>query len=295
MVDTSKCYALVRGRAMRVTRLDGCGAVILGPDSTAVSEGFITVALTANTDEGTAISVANAAGKICILDEPCPQFTGYTAEIAFCGVDPDLYRLMTNQPIVLDAAGVGVGFKMNSGVDACDAGFALELWSNVPAAVCEPGAGTQYGYMLVPFLRGGIIGDFTVGNDAVNFTLSGAASKDGTMWGVGPYDVMFDENAVEGPLLEALDTKDHLFVSLTSVPPPDPGCGAQELGVPATGATAGTPGSLTPTNSYPPEDFAGADDLTASPTTAWTTGQYIRLGDGTLAHWTGTAWATGVA
>ena len=31
MVDTSKCFSLVRGRAMRVTRLDGCGAVVLGP------------------------------------------------------------------------------------------------------------------------------------------------------------------------------------------------------------------------------------------------------------------------
>ncbi|HEY5421314.1 MAG TPA: hypothetical protein VIL10_11295, partial [Marmoricola sp.] len=180
-----KKFALVRGRVMRVTRLDGCGGVVLGPDSVVTSDGFITVGLTANTDEGTTISVTNAAGKICILDQPCPQFTGYTAEVAFCGVDPDLYNLMTGQPVVLDANDDAVGFKMNSGVDACDSGFALEVWSNVPQAACEPGAEAQYGYMLIPFLRGGIIGDFTIGNDAVNFTLSGAASKDGSQWGVG--------------------------------------------------------------------------------------------------------------
>jgi hypothetical protein len=125
MADTSKCFALVRGRAMRVTRLDGCGAPVLGPDSVAVSDGFITVALTANTDEGTAISVTNAAGRICILDEPCPQFTGYTAEVAFCGVDPELYNLMSAQPAIRDASGAAIGFRMNSGIDACDAGFAL--------------------------------------------------------------------------------------------------------------------------------------------------------------------------
>jgi len=290
-----KKFALVRGRVMRVTRLDGCGAVVLGPDSVVTSDGFITVGLTANTDEGTTISVTNAAGKICILDQPCPQFTGYTAEVAFCGVDPDLYNLMTGQPVVLDAADEAVGFKMNSAVDACDSGFALEVWSNVPSAACEPGAEAQYGYMLIPFLRGGIIGDFTIGNDAVNFTLSGASSKDGSQWGVGPYDVVFDDTNVPSPLLEAIDTNDHLLVTLTSVAPPEPSDGGEELGTPATGADAGSPGTYTPANSYGPETLADLTGVTASPNTAWTTGQYVRLRDGSLAHWTGSAWAAGAA
>ena len=33
--------------------------------------------------------------------------------------------------------------------------------------------------------------------------------------------------------------------------------------------------------------------LTASPTTAWTTGQYVLLRDGSMAHWAGTAWVAG--
>ena len=99
MADNSKCFSLVRGRVMRVTRLDGCGAVVLGPDSQVVSDGFISVALTAQTDEGTAISVTNAAGKVCISDEPCPTFTGYDIAVEFCGVDPALIDIMTGQPI----------------------------------------------------------------------------------------------------------------------------------------------------------------------------------------------------
>jgi hypothetical protein len=289
----SKCFALVRGRAMRVTRLDGCGAVVLGPDSQVVSDGFITVALTANTDEGTTISVTNAAGKVCILDEPCPQFTGYTAEVAFCGVDPDLYKLMTGQPVILNAAGEAVGFKMNSSVDACDSGFALEVWSNVPAAVCEEGEGQQYGYFLIPFLRGGVIGDFTIGNDAVNFTLAGASSKDGNAWDTGPYNVVPAAGGAPGKLLDGLDPMDHLHVQLTSIAPPAATCGGAALGVPATTATAGTPGTYTPANSYGPANFTSMAGLTASPTGTWTSGQYIVLGDGSLAHWNGTAWTTG--
>src|SRR5215471_8172690 len=61
----------------------------------------------------------------------------------------------------------------------------------------------------------------------------------------------------------------------------------------ATGATAGTPGTFTPAGAQAPANLAAMTGLTASPATAWTTGQYVVLGDATSAHWTGTAWAAG--
>ena len=79
MPDTSKCFSLVRGRVLRVTRLDGCGGILLGPTAAVVSKGFITVGFTAQTEEGTAISVSNANGDICISDTPAPKFTGMSA------------------------------------------------------------------------------------------------------------------------------------------------------------------------------------------------------------------------
>lgn len=300
MVDTSKCFSLIRGRAMRVTRLDGCGAVVLGPDSTVVSDGFISIALAAQTDEGTTISITNAAGKVCISDVPCPLFTGYDVTVEFCGVDPDLIKLMTGQPMVTDGATPtpqNVGFRMNTAIDACASGFALEVWSQVPAAVCAPGAGQSYGYFLIPFLKGGIIGDFTIGNDAVNFTLSGAKSKDGSAWGVGPFNVVAaPTTGIASPLGVAIDPKDHLHVQLTTIAPPavDP-CGAQAVGVVATSATAGTPGAYLPANSYGPANLAAATGLTASPATAWTAGQYVKTRDGALMHWSSSAWVAGAA
>lgn len=296
MVDTSKCFSLVRGRVMRVTQLDGCGAKVLGPTAQIVSDGFISVALAAQTDAGTEISVTNAAGNVCILDSPCPKFTGYEVTIEFCGVDPDLYRLLTGQTMELDGDGLGVGFRMNTGVDACATGFALELWSNVPSAACAPGSGVSYGYFLIPFLKGGIIGDFTIANDAVNFTLTGAKSKDGSAWGVGPYNVVKSAIGADSPLLVAVDPKDHLVMELTPVAPPvDAGCGAQPLGVPATSAVAGIPATYSPVNSYGRATFALMTGLTASPSTAWTTGQYALNRDGSKGYWNGTAWVAGVA
>jgi hypothetical protein len=63
----------------------------------------------------------------------------------------------------------------------------------------------------------------------------------------------------------------------------------------ATGATAGIPGTWTPTNSDPPNKFTVMNTITASPATAWTTGQYVTLGDGSFAHWGGAAWTSGKA
>lgn len=74
-------------------------------------------------------------------------------------------------------------------------------------------------------------------------------------------------------------------------------------GGPATGATAGIPGTWTPTGSTPPATpadlIAGVPNaVTASPATAWTTGQYVQTGlAGTTgrAFWNGTAWVQGTA
>lgn len=290
---------LVRGRAMRATRTNGCGVPQPGPDSVVTSEGFITVGLTSNTEAGEAISVTNAAGKVCISDTPTPKFVNYGVEITFCGVTPELVNLLTGQPVVMNAAGTeAVGFRQNSKVDVDLVGFALELWTGVATVECSDTGDPEYGYLLLPFIKGGVIGDLTVENGAINFTLSGAQTRDGSGWGVGPFDVVRDENGVEAPLNEPIDSGDHLHLEITSVPPPDvTDESAQPLGTEATGATAGTPGEFTPENSYGPMTLADlqASSIVADPATAWTTGQSIVLRDGSRAHWDGSAWVAGAA
>lgn len=66
--------------------------------------------------------------------------------------------------------------------------------------------------------------------------------------------------------------------------------------VAAAGATGVTsPGSFTPPGAMAPPDLAGMAGITASPATAWAPGQYVVLGDGSQAHWDGTAWVAGPA
>lgn len=298
MVDSSKCFPLIRGKMARITRLDACGARVLGATSQVVTKGFVTVQLSAQTEEGEAIKVTNMNGDLCINDTPAPDFTGYNVEVNFCGVNPDLINMMSGMPIVYDSQAVpqGVGFRMNTGVDLGGQGFALELWSAVPGVACVGGA-SSYGYMLIPFLQGGILGDFTIENGPVSFTMTGAKTKDGNSWGVGINNVTTNNTGVATPLKTALDPLDHLHLELVTVAPPADVCGAIPLGVPATTATqvAGTAATLTPANSYAPKNFAALTNTnpTASPATNWTTGSYLLLGDGSKANWNGTAWAIG--
>lgn len=64
----------------------------------------------------------------------------------------------------------------------------------------------------------------------------------------------------------------------------------------ATGASPGTgSGTYTPAGASPPANFAALSTVTASPATAWTSGQRILLADGTTAYWNGTAWVAGTA
>lgn len=290
-----QCFSMVRGRVMRVTRLDGCGRVKAAGCSAITSEGFVSIAFTANIDEGEEISVVNAGGKTCVKDTPVPRLSNYTLVVTFCEVSPELYAMLTGQRVVFNADGDAVGFRVNTDVDPSDSGFALEVWSNVPGVAC--GAATDqgtFGYTLVPFVQGGVLGDFTIENNAVTFTVSNASTKSGGSWGVGPYDVVDDGGTASG-LLEPIGSADHLHVQLTTIAPPAPGCSCASSGSPATGATAGTPGTWTPVDTYAPDSFADLDPITASPATAWTTGQYVVLGDGSQAHWNGTDWVSGAA
>jgi hypothetical protein len=295
----------LRGRVMRVTKLDGCGNVVLGPDSKVVSDGFISIALTPNVLAGEAIQLDNAWGERVIDDVPVPRFVNFTEEFSFIGVNPSLLTLMTGMPVVKDAAGTAiVGFDIDSEIDVSLLGFAVEFWTGVGGDVCVGGASQEWGYGLLPFNKGGTIGAVTVANAAINFTVTGAQSKKGNHWGVGPYTVVEGVGGVPGPLNVALPTTRHLRMLTTSVTPPTATDGSPSaVGVPATGAVAAT-GASTPTNSYFPDTLAnlisGASGphgvaVTASPNTAWTTGQKITLRDGTTAHWSGTAWVAGPA
>lgn len=225
----TKCYAQVRGRVIRVTRLDACGNPDPGASAVVVSKRISSVSIDEVTEEGTNIRERNFGDELCVVDDSFTSILGYTADIALCGVDPDLVSLLTGQPVVKNAAGDVVGFDATTDVDLDGFGFALEVWSKIAGSACDVSGNRQWGYTVFPFLKGGRLGGFSFENGQVQFTITGAQTRDGNGWGAGPYDVDRDIANAPSPLTTALGENTHYRNVLVSLDPPAASCGAFSL------------------------------------------------------------------
>lgn len=225
----TKCFTVVRGKRLRITRTDECGAPPPDetPDSLVVTKGFITVELSSVVAEGTDIEQMNADGDLCVSDRSRDQFRRWDLSIEFCEVDPAILAMITNVTLEEDWDGNVVGIRQPEGstVDS----FALELWTGVPGTDCLPGEDATYGYLLLPFVIGGTLGDITVENGNTTFTVS-AFTRGGGNWDVGPYDVVpEDAQNTPGRLDTPVGAGEHMILRTTTIEPPDPVCGAQPM------------------------------------------------------------------
>lgn len=289
------CYPMIRGRRFRFTALDGCGRRKTGACVSIVSDGIVTASITSRTEDAEAVTVVNSNGRRVVNDVGTPSFSGHGAEIALAEVNPDLIGMLSgNRVIYHPGTGAAVGFRTSTKIDLSQTGFALEIWTDVPGVVCDDvEAQGAWGYILIPFLSGGVLGDFEIGNAAVNFTISGAATKDSAGWGAGPYNVVLDAVGAPSPLWEPMESHEPMQVIVTNLAPPEAGCSCAGQGIVPLTAIAGIPGTFGPTDAYTPVSYEALDNLTASPAVAWTTGQYVKAENGDEAYWSGTVWMPG--
>lgn len=227
----TQCTPFAQGRRLRVTRLDRCGnPATTDPCGQVVSKGFVQVSVSSTTEAGVQIAPVNAGGELCYRVRAPEIFLGHELSIEFCEVDPSLMTIVTNSNPVLDYAGDIVGFQTVEG--SAVGGYALEVWMGVPGIDCPPEGENpvdSLGYVLFPWIVPGALGDFTIGNDAINFTVAGTTKGNGG-WGVGPYDVVAsDVDNTPSPLLEALPNDVHAHIQWTSVTAPDEFCGCEEI------------------------------------------------------------------
>lgn len=188
---TTRTFAPLLGKRIRVTTLDECGntPAVGTADSVLATNGFVTVTLSSEVEDGVEIITKKADGSLCVNERFADSFKRFTVEMEFCGVNPSLLGLVSNAVPYENYAGEVAGFTVPEGT--LSTFFALELWTGLANAVCVPGAESASGYLLLPFVAGGVLGDIEItGEDAVTFSMSGAYTKGGNQWGVGPYDVV---------------------------------------------------------------------------------------------------------
>jgi hypothetical protein len=242
-----------------------------GEFSQAVSKSWASVAYTVNTIDTDGIDQRNADGTPAIFENGTSKFGSFAVEAVFNKVDPEFFELVTKQRVYRDAAGEPIGFAINADTDTLIEGFALELWAGAPAGDCNSGA-EEFGYFLAPFIKGARLGDYTIENGAVTFTITGGTTRSGTGWGVGPYNVV-KAAGVDSKLPSALLPGDHKLMIWTTTPPPTIYYGARPVlnpaNIPAMTALVAVKGANAQTASF---TFTGA--TAANPI-------YIDFGDGT--------------
>lgn len=220
------CFTPILGKRIRVTRLDDCGNVpgSAVDDSFIATDGFISVNITAETEDGAEIITKKANGMFCVNEKQANSLKRLNLEVEFCGVNPSLLAMMTNAEEYLGDGSDVNGITVAEGTISKK--FAFELWTGISGGACAPGAEAS-GYLLLPFVNAGLVGDLTIdGENSVSFMMTGGYTKGGNAWGVGPFDVI---GAVPGPLPTALDPLDHLLLVDTSVAPPPDACDPQPM------------------------------------------------------------------
>lgn len=185
----TKCYAQVRGSALRVTKLTSVGSAT-DPIQYAVSKSASRVVVNEvsedNLNEMVRSDVTARDERRLFLSKP-GNTVRYTADVDFIRVDPGVLTLVSGVPLVLNAHGDVVGFDSKTKLRAVS--FGLEVWTRLAGAECTLSGEREWGYTALPFLRGGYLSGFEFANGLVSFNLRGAQTRKVSRWGVGPFDL----------------------------------------------------------------------------------------------------------
>lgn len=269
---------IIKGHKLRATRVGRCGLPLPGPRNTFVTKGFIEFQLERETSDGDDIEMKNASGEVCATDRTDDQFKRYNLTLSLCGIHPEFLNLMTDQAMVTGADGEVDGILTQTGGSG-NASFALELWAGTGGGddceapdddaifdTIEGGEAWEGWYLLLPWVRGAVLGDLTVnGTDAAEINVT-AYTGAGAHWGRGPYNVVEGADGEAGRLNAPIPQRTHMLLQRTTVKPPKETNGLQQLTLPQPyfGANAVDKGESVPTEAPGNAGAAGGDDDTAS-------------------------------
>lgn len=233
-------FPVVKGLAARFTKINSCGLPIAGPGNRLVTKGFVSVNLTPVMKDAEELEQNNAEGKVCFAERTPPIRKRYNVAVELCGVDPDLFGMLTAWEKVTDHDDVAIGIRDQEDVDA-DYGVAIEVWTggksddDCPAPSLDDifsmgSSGRKHGYFLLGATEF-TLGDIPIGSQVSTFTLSGITIPM-LHWGRGPYNVAgIDATGTPGRLLVPTSKKEHFTVFRTPVAPPEPTDGAVPLAI----------------------------------------------------------------
>lgn len=218
----TKILKSIKGKTVRITRLDDCGNPESGSCSSLVSDCFVSVTISGEVEAGDEFLVKNAWGDFCINDKDTDRLKWANVSINFAEINPDALDILSNaSPVISGSDTIGATF----GTTGNESAFALEVWTKRTGVDCAAGD-PEWGYFVVPFVKNGRIdGDITIENAALTMTVIGQGFAAPASWGATPYD--------ENPFVEEFPAGELFGMVITDVQPPADTGGCVALVVPS--------------------------------------------------------------
>ena len=225
----TRCFKPIFGKRIRVSKMNSCCTPVTGGScAEIITDGFISLSLSSETEDGSEVVKKKADGGLCINHKSPDAFKRFTLEMEFCGVDPDLLSFMTNMNPYLGSTGDTIGATAFEGT--VDDKFGLEIWTGLAGASCPTGVQEASGYIVLPCVNAGVLGDIEVtGEDSVSFSMQGAYTVSGNAWGVGLHNVLLNGALQPVKLPTPLLPTEPLLIVETGVSPPASACGCRSF------------------------------------------------------------------
>lgn len=214
----AECISPIQGSLARIVRLDACGIPVTGAGSLIVIDGFVSVAVSPQYEDGTLYQRKRANGSFCVNRRGNDQYSRDQLTIDFCAIDPDAVVITTGQELITTGAPAsGTGFWQVEG--NIEARWSLEVWQ-ADSDTCT-GLTPRTAYWAWPNLAAGRLNDFTIEDNTMEWKITASTEPAHALWGAGPGATKF---------ISAVPAGAHRGFNITSLPLPDvTGCGAATL------------------------------------------------------------------
>lgn len=290
----------VQGTMIRVTRLNLDGSID-GGYPVLTTKGFITASFSPQFEEGDEINEKAADGSVCVAWKADDSLTRLDFSLSLCSPEPEVAAMIAGGSVIKDDNDEIIGYSSVAVGSVVGQPVAIEIWS-IANIGGKPAADKPYWHWVFPYVKVRYEGDreFTNGMLANEFTGQALGNSSLANTGLNPAISGTDNfvtyrEALVNPFSYVRSDTAPTGNSLFNGSFPATGSDITPYLL-ATSVSAGTPGSFGPSGATPPSNLSALRALGAlGATTAWTTGQYVVLGDTTYAFWDGDSWESGIA
>ncbi len=160
---SSNCAAPIKGRVIRIVKLDVCGNPVTGTTGMqVVHQAFTQISQDPQYEDGTEFFERTASGAICVNQKDDPVLKRMNLTIDFCSVNVTAMAFMASaRELTVGAPTTGFGMAVSEGSPANR--YSLEVWQEVAGSgACSASGLQQYIYNAWPNCGSSKFGGYSV-------------------------------------------------------------------------------------------------------------------------------------